>query len=81
MQPVVAAREKMSQFVREQDSEQGSSEGKSCQESGRILVEERERAQQFVYRYGLIVRICHGKLRTRNEASAQRKNEKHNRKN
>jgi len=80
-QMMVAASKEVSEFVSEQNPEQRCGKRKSREETDRILIEERERTQQLIDGYGFIVRVGHSKLCSRDEASAQRKGKKHNRKN
>lgn len=72
---MVAASEKMAEFVGEKNGEQGEGEGQASSESGGMLVEKLEGANIFIERRSLIVSVGDGKLRAGGEASAESKEE------
>ncbi len=73
---MIAARKEVAQFVSQQNSEQSGGKGKSHEQTGRILVEERESVKKFVSRNRFVVSVGDGELSARCEASAQCKKEK-----
>ncbi|HVH71200.1 MAG TPA: hypothetical protein VNB49_08845, partial [Candidatus Dormibacteraeota bacterium] len=70
VQPVVPACEEMAQLMSKQNSKERGGKGQTREETGGILIEERERSQELVDGDGLIVRVSYGKLRARDEAGA-----------
>ena len=70
---MMAAGEKMAEFMCEQNDEQGEGKRKARREGRWMFVEEGEVVEKLVERHGLIVRISDGKLSAGDEASAQSK--------
>jgi hypothetical protein len=68
---VVAAGEKMAEFMGEKNGQEGGGEGQTGEKSGGILVEESESAEKFVERSGLIVGVGDGELCASSEAGAE----------
>jgi hypothetical protein len=72
---VVAAGEKMAEFVGEEDGHQSEGEGEAGGEGEGIFVEESERAEKFVGGEGLVLGVGGGELRAGDEAGAEREEE------
>jgi hypothetical protein len=61
----------MAELVGESNGEQGESKWQACGEAERVLVKKSERAEKFVEREGLILRIGSSELRAGDEARAE----------
>src|SRR5260370_18178213 len=70
---MMAAGEKMAEFMREQNGEQGEGKRKARREGCGMFVEEGEVVDKLVERHGLIVRIRDRKVSAGDEASAKSK--------
>lgn len=68
---VVAASEEMAQLVSEKNDKKGRGERQARKKTRRVLVEQREGICELVERGGLPVGVGAGKLRARNETSAE----------
>jgi len=73
---VMAARKKMAEFMGQKNGQESGREGKAGEKGYGIFVEQRECAEEFVERDGLIVSIGGGELRAGGEAGAQCKEKK-----
>lgn len=71
MNMMVATSEKMAQLVGEKNGEKSGGEGQTGEKRGRTLIEKSERAEEFVERDGLILRVGGGELRARGKASTK----------
>ena len=71
MDVMVTASEVVTEFVREQDSEERQGEGQSAGQRERLPVQQRERAHEFVPGDGLILRVGCGEVRPCYQARAK----------
>ena len=69
---MVAASEKMAEFMGEQNGEKSKGERESGGEAERVFVKKSERAEKFVGGEGLVLRVGGGELRAGDEAGAKR---------
>ena len=72
---MVAAGEKMAEFVGEKNGEQGESKRQACGEAERVLVKKSKRAEEFVEGEGFVPSVGGGELCAGDEASAEGENE------
>jgi hypothetical protein len=73
---MVAAGEEMAEFVGEQDGEQREGEGEAGGQARGMLIEEFESADKFLDGSGFVLRVGDGELGARDEAGAEREQEK-----
>lgn len=73
---MMAAGEKMAELMGQENGQESGREGKAGKKGYGIFVEQRESAEEFVERDGLIVSIGGGELRAGGEAGAQCKEKK-----
>jgi len=71
MNMVVAAGEKMPEFVGEQNRQERQREGESGGQGQRVAIDEREGVNEFVPGDGFVVRIGDGEMRAGDQAGAQ----------
>jgi hypothetical protein len=67
---MMAAGEKMAELMGQENGQESGREGKAGKKGYGIFVEQRESAEEFVERDGLIVSIGGGELRAGGEAGA-----------
>ena len=72
MNVVVAAGEKMAEFVGEQDGQERQGEGESGGEGERLAIDEREGMNEFVPGDGFVVGVGDGEMSAGDEAGAKR---------
>lgn len=69
---VVAAGEKMAEFVGEENKEKSKCEREACGEAQWVLVEESKGAEKFIGGEGFVLRVGGGELGSSHEAGAER---------
>ena len=72
MNVVVAAGEIMAELVREQYGQQGERERQAANQRGRLAIEQRKRADEFVPGDRLILSVGRGEMRARHETGTER---------
>jgi hypothetical protein len=72
---MIAAGKEMSELVGEENREKSEGKGEAGSEAKRVFVKESERAEEFVERERLILRIGRGELRAGDEAGTKREEE------
>ena len=75
---MMAAGKKMAEFVRQKNEEESEREGEAAQEGGRMAIEERQGANKFIDRDGLVLVIGNGKLSAGGETGTEGKQKEHN---
>ena len=71
MNVVVAAGEKMAEFVGQENCQERQREGKSGGQGQRVAIDEREGVNEFVPGDGFVVRVGDGEVRAGDQAGAQ----------